>query len=99
MRLVQNRSAASPRHRATHRRRETWRAGLLAPTAQFRPLYDQAALAFPDAYKAYTFERWLDFLSRQELIEVKSDQALITLNGRSLLMYLAHEGKSFERAG
>jgi hypothetical protein len=73
----------------------------VAPTKpeNLRPFYEQAASVFPEAYKAYTFDQWIDFLLRQGVIEMNQGQAVITLKGRSFLTYLAHEGKSFDRAG
>jgi hypothetical protein len=43
--------------------------------------------------------QWLGFLSQWGMIEVSQGQGAITLKGRSFLVYVAHEGKSFERAG
>ena len=54
-----------------------------------RPYYDGARDSDPKFYGNYTFEQWLGFLVRENLIEITDGTCSITEFGKEFLIYLA----------
>ncbi len=69
------------------------------PISDLRAVYDEVAREYSSTFDGYPFERYLAFLQNAAFVEVKEQQAFITLKGRTFLVYLAHEGKSTNRFG
>ncbi|MCZ6733300.1 MAG: hypothetical protein O7B27_12270 [Gammaproteobacteria bacterium] len=74
------------------------------PVEDVRTYYDIAAAAYPDAYKKYSFESWLNFLIGHAALVSMSGTGLmsgagyqITRQGRDFLAYLVLAGKTTTR--
>jgi len=53
------------------------------PISDARVYYDKAVAEFPDGYKSYSFDQWLEYLKREQLlIHHPSDMLEITHRGR-----------------
>jgi hypothetical protein len=62
---------------------------------QLRGHYDRGAGARPDIYAQYPFQAYLGYLTQQQLLIASGPERYrITVKGRSLLLYLIHEGKA-----
>jgi hypothetical protein len=67
--------------------------GVLSLT-KIRTHYDQASVAYPDAYKQSNLDQWLGFLiTFQLIIRHPSDMIEITVGGKDFLKYLLHWGR------
>lgn len=67
---------------------------------QAKPFYVHAATVFPDLYKTYSFESWLDWLiSHPMFVSREGDVLSITDEGREFLKFLITRGYSFSRLG
>jgi hypothetical protein len=62
--------------------------------ADIRPFYDQAAIAYADAYQNYPFENYLRFLLESLLILENAGRYYIAQFGREYLVYLASVGRT-----
>ncbi len=70
------------------------------PVSKVREFYDQAAIDFPDYYKIYPFEGWLNWLvSTAHFADQQDEMLSITEDGREFLRYLISRGYSFSRFG
>lgn len=57
--------------------------------------YTSAVIAWPDQYSTFTFERWIAFLTSQELISQGEGNVFsLTLFGREFLKYILSSGRS-----
>ena len=66
-------------------------------TQKAKAVFEEAASANPKAYEKDTFERWLSFLtSNQLLIRHPSEMLEITTRGKDLIRYMAHWGRDIE---
>ncbi len=65
----------------------------LAPE-EMRPVYVTAAIRYPDAYKNYTFENYLRFLTDSVLLVENNGRYFISGFGREYLVYLATVGRT-----
>jgi len=62
---------------------------------QLREHYNRGAAARPEIYAKYPFEAYLGYLTQQGLLVASEPgRYRITVKGRSLLLYLVHEGKA-----
>lgn len=61
--------------------------------------YNQAAAREPSWYAEYTFDQWLGFLQSSQLITMRNDQVLITIEGREFLKFVLHQGYSLYKQG
>jgi hypothetical protein len=66
---------------------------------QARAYYERAGSAFPEIYKNYTFEQWLNFLQSFLLTTKEGDRISITQRGRGFLRYIVENGYSIQKAG
>jgi hypothetical protein len=58
-------------------------------------IYQGAATQYPDYYRRFTFDAWLDFLTSSGLLQKRSDNAYsLTPVGRGFLKYLIDQGFS-----
>jgi len=62
--------------------------------SEIRPFYDQAAGAYPDIYKNYTFENYMHFLLESILISESVGRYYIVTFGHEYLVYLASVGRT-----
>ncbi len=60
----------------------------------FRPIYDFASSLYPDAFNNYSFDRYIDFLKKTNLITPLGDRYYITVFGREFLSYLIRSGRN-----
>jgi hypothetical protein len=68
------------------------RKGIIPPSAA-KVYYDNAVSESRGAYSSYSFEQWLEYLKREQLIVQYPSQMLdLTHRGKDLLKYLAHWG-------
>ena len=58
------------------------------PVEVARRFYEEAKAAFPEVYRNYTFEQWIEFLLRSGLIAVQDGNYVLTPYGRGLLKYI-----------
>jgi hypothetical protein len=73
---------------------EVNRNGGIVPIANVKQYYDGAAEQYPKEYQKDSFERWLSYLtSNQLVIRHPSDMAEITVNGKDFLKFLTHWGR------
>jgi|SRR5712664_4121538 len=64
-------------------------------TSEVRAFYDEAARAYLDRYRNYSFEKWLFFLRSWYMIAEKdADIFVISLRGKEFLKYLVHQGRN-----
>ncbi len=64
------------------------------PIADAKAYYDKAVAEYPQVYKNYPFQDWLNYMESQQLIiRHPSDMLEITHKGKDLLRYLAHWGR------
>lgn len=66
-----------------------------------KQFYERARDAFPEIYKNYTFEQWLNFLESFTLITRTQDGSLfaITPRARGFLRYIIDNGYTTQKAG
>jgi len=57
-----------------------------------RPFYDEAIKIWIREYEGYTFDRWMGFLIKIELVEERDSKYYITMQGRGFLTYLTENG-------
>jgi hypothetical protein len=63
------------------------------PIAAAKVHYDKAAVDYPITYPKYSFDKWIEYMSGEQLlIRHPSDMLEITHRGRDFLKYLAHWG-------
>lgn len=68
------------------------------PLSDARGHYDKAVPQHPDIYPAYSFDDWLNFMKREQLlIQHPSNMLEITTRGRDFLKYLTHWGRSADQ--
>jgi hypothetical protein len=60
-------------------------AGL--PVSRLRPIVARAATRFPEIYDGCSFERWIRFLERSQLILWNGQKVMLTREGRDFLQY------------
>jgi hypothetical protein len=70
-----------------------------ASEAELRPFYDAAVSQYPDVFRAYPFEPYINYLVSQHLITQQGNTFTITVKGREFLTYLIRQGKFLQRAG
>src|SRR6266487_119224 len=63
--------------------------------AAVRNVYDAAAKDWEMTYRTYSFDLWLAYLTRNELVEVRGDLLFITQKGREFLAFLVHTGRNY----
>lgn len=69
------------------------RKGGMAAVQVARSFYDDAAKEYPQIYANYTFDEWVNFLKREQLlIEHPSAMLEITHKAKDFLKYIAHWG-------
>ena len=69
------------------------RRNTVMPLAEVKTFYDRAVVDYPEAYQAYTFAQWLQFILDQQLaIQYPSQMIEITHKGKDFLKYLTHWG-------
>ena len=72
--------------------------GLPAPPGRLIEIYEAAKAEWPSVFaSSSSFEKYIDFLKRAELIQQQGDDFIITLKGRTFLVYITHEGKPTDR--
>lgn len=59
-----------------------------------KAFYDNAAKEYPNEYKTYTFDAWLNFIRLRGLILQHGTMLEITLRGRDFLKFLVHTSRS-----
>jgi hypothetical protein len=65
------------------------------PLADAKNFYDKASAEYHPTYSNYSFEQWLGYMKRQQLIlQHPSDMLEITVRGKDFLKYLTHWGRS-----
>ena len=63
------------------------------PLAAIRAHFDKATIDFPETYKTYTFDQWINFMLTHSLfITHPGDIVEITVRGRDFLVFMAHWG-------
>ena len=68
------------------------------PVENVRNYYETAAVAYPDVYKKYSFESWLNFLiDHAALVLMTGPGYQITQQGRDFLAYLVLTGRTHTR--
>jgi hypothetical protein len=55
--------------------------------SQLHPIFRKAAARFPEIYDGYTFQQWLQFLEKSELIRWDGGQVALTCKGREFLAF------------
>jgi len=64
------------------------------PLAQAKTYYDRGVADYPGIYVKYSFQEWIEYMTREQLlIRHPSDMLEITHRGKDLLRYLAHWGR------
>ena len=67
--------------------------------AEAQAKYEAVARHFPEQYRSYAFDAWLDWLvSRARVITRSGDLLSLTPLGRELLKYIVDRGYSFHRS-
>jgi hypothetical protein len=70
------------------------------PLAEVRTIYDQAAARYPDYYRSYTFDAWLNWFVEVAKFGARSDDHLIiTEADREFAKYLVARGVTLARFG
>ncbi len=59
--------------------------------------YESAKYQYPEFYKTYTFENYINFLKSVGLINTENGNYFITVLGRGFLTYLAETGRNLNR--
>jgi hypothetical protein len=58
-----------------------------------RKYYDEAVPLYPTIYPKYTFDQWLEFLKKEQLVIYDTNGLLeITVRAKDFLKYLTHWG-------
>jgi hypothetical protein len=66
-----------------------------ATQSQLRPFYDAAAQRYPDVYRNYAFDAYLNYLiNTAQLVSHNGDRLVIDFAGREFLSYLTRAGKT-----
>lgn len=64
------------------------------PVYKAQAIYAEAVKAFPEELKQYTFDIWLSYLVKNELLlRHPSEMLEITTKGKDFLKYLTHWGR------
>ena len=74
-------------------------AGTQKELAVLKPFYENAKEKYPDFYKNYPYESWLNFLLSSLLILVDDGNIDITVRGQAFLNYLTKQRYSLEKGG
>jgi hypothetical protein len=63
--------------------------------------YETAKALYPDFYATYSFESWLSFLTRHEMVQKVDDrdEFVLALAGKDFLVWLVNNGLTREKAG
>jgi len=69
------------------------------PKETFRIFYSLAATQYPDFYRHYAFDNWLNFLKESVLVREDAGMLQITVMGREFLTHLTKTGLSRNKAG
>jgi len=67
--------------------------GLGAERGELIPIYEASKTLYPDLYKDYSFDQWLGFLQRMNVVTERERRLFITVAGREFLKYLIATGK------
>ena len=62
-----------------------------------RSFYDAAKNQYPDLYKTYDFESWLNFIKSYGLVNTEDDRFYLTVRGRGFLAFLVETGSKLDR--
>ena len=74
------------------------RGGIGADQSEILTLFFAPAKAqFPQVYKAYSFEQWLQYLLARDVIVRNATRLVITAEGKEFLKYLVDQGYSLVR--
>ena len=57
------------------------------PVARLRPIYDDAAVRFPEIYDGCSFLQWLQFMEEAEFISWHTYRLVLTPDGQAFLRY------------
>jgi hypothetical protein len=61
---------------------------------ELRAFYDIGVALAAERYGRYPYEDWRQWLTSQHLLTLQGDKYVITVKGRTFLMYLVHEGRA-----